>query len=90
MTCPSDGDSQGGTFCFPATGETVLGNVIQKVFSLSCSEQFKSANITVCMTEDMLGSQKMATGGTEDSKTDFWFRKTFTDIESSLPHCETF
>ena len=31
MTCPSDGDSQGGTFCFPATGETVLGNVIQRL-----------------------------------------------------------
>ena len=35
MTCPSSGDSQGGTFCFPATRETVVGNVIQKVFSLS-------------------------------------------------------
>ena len=58
MICPSSGDSQGGTFCFPETRETVLGNVIQTVFSVICSKGFKSANITVWVTENILGKSE--------------------------------
>lgn len=95
VTCPYGGDSQGGTFCFSATWETVLNNVIQQVFSLSSIALYIEINkyYNLGNKEHTWKSENMSRRARKRQQNfEFWFRKTFMDswalrvLPTSLSH----